>query len=233
MFQGFTQEAFDFLNELQFNNRRDWFMERKSIYQNQLQKPLKELSDAVFDRFTEEFTDRDYLSKVTRIYKDVRRSKGVNPYKTCLWFSLQSPAEHWWGTPSYWFEIGPNFWGLGLALPSSPASMERFRQKVLSDPEAFRRLDRSLTRHKTLSLSGETYAKLKPNCPDKLEKWFLLRRGSICLESSNLSRTFRGPELLDEILAEYRYLKTFYDYFYPISEAAQAPAFLPADLFSL
>lgn len=231
MFQGFTQQAFDFLNELQFNNRRDWFMERKSVYEEQLKKPLKVLSDEVFDRFTEQFTDRDYLSKVTRIYKDVRRCKGVDPYKTCLWFSLQSPAEHWWGTPGYWFEIGPDFWGFGLAIPSSPASMERFRQKVIQNPEEFRKLDRSLKNHKNITISGENYAKIKPNCPEKLEKWFQLRRGSISCISTDLAFTFDGTQLVDKIVAEFSYLKAFYDYFYPISEAGLGGIQRPVDLF--
>lgn len=223
MFQGFTPQAFDFLNELQFNNRRDWFMERKPIYQEQIQKPLKALSDEVFDRFTAKFTEKDYISKVTRIYKDVRRSKGINPYKTCLWFSLQSPAEHWWETPSYWFEICPDFWGFGLALPSSPASMQRFREKVLQNPEAFRKLDRSLARHKNLSLMGENYAKTKPDCPEGLTRWFDLRRGSIGCHRSDISFTFDGPQLSDYLDSEFSYLKSFYDFFYSVSEAAQAP----------
>lgn len=231
MFQGFTQESYDFLDELRFNNRRDWFMERKPIYQNQLQKPLKELSDEVFDRFTRRFTDRDYLSKVTRIYKDVRRSKGLEPYKTTLWFSLQSPAEHWWDTPGYWFEICPDCWGYGLALPSSPSSMERLRQKILSAPEAFRKLDRSLSRHGGLTLSGETYARIKPGCPEGLEKWFRLRRGSISAMSSDLALTFDGEALLEKLVAEFSYLKQFYDYFYSISEAGMGGVRRPEDLF--
>lgn len=231
MFQGFSQEAFDFLSELQFNNRRDWFMERKPVYQEKIQKPLKVLSNEVFDRFTAKFTDKDYISKVTRIYKDVRRSKGVNPYKTSLWFSLQSPAEHWWGTPSYWFEICPDSWGFGLAIPSSPASMERFRQKVAQNPEGFQKLNRSLARHKELELFGENYAKIKPNCPDGLTKWFQLRRGSIGCYRSDIEFTFDGEQLLEELVTEFSYLKDFYDYFYPISEAGQAPALQFSDLF--
>ena len=44
MFEGFTEEASDFLWGIRFNNDREWFLDHKQTYLTQVQTPLKELA---------------------------------------------------------------------------------------------------------------------------------------------------------------------------------------------
>ena len=44
MFEGFTEEASDFLWGIRFNNEREWFLDHKQTYLTQVQTPLKELA---------------------------------------------------------------------------------------------------------------------------------------------------------------------------------------------
>ncbi|MDD4801289.1 MAG: DUF2461 family protein, partial [Proteiniphilum sp.] len=43
-FTGFTPEAISFLRELKENNDREWFNERKQIYQDSLLQPFRSLA---------------------------------------------------------------------------------------------------------------------------------------------------------------------------------------------
>ena len=44
MFQGFSQNAVDFLWGVKFNNNREWFLAHKQVYLNELDQPLRELA---------------------------------------------------------------------------------------------------------------------------------------------------------------------------------------------
>ena len=49
MFQGYSQEAVDFMWGIRFNNERGWFLAHKDDYQQHLLAPTRELGQAVYD----------------------------------------------------------------------------------------------------------------------------------------------------------------------------------------
>ena len=67
MFNGFSQEALDFLMGIRLNNSKEWFEPRKEIYTSSIQTPLKELGEELFAPFAE---TEDMMYKVGRIYRD-------------------------------------------------------------------------------------------------------------------------------------------------------------------
>lgn len=73
-FEGFTDDSFDFLDELTLNNNREWFHANKARYQQSVQQPLAEL----FGELEPEFG----TPKLFRIYRDTRFSADKSPYKT-------------------------------------------------------------------------------------------------------------------------------------------------------
>ena len=55
MFQGFSQNAIDFLWGISLNNERGWFMAHKQDFTDYVDIPMRELGKAVFSALAEEF----------------------------------------------------------------------------------------------------------------------------------------------------------------------------------
>ena len=76
MFEGFSPRTIDFMWNLRLNNRKDWFEEHKDEYRRDFFYPMKELGNEVLKRVVDSCGDRDFICKVSRIYKDARRLRG-------------------------------------------------------------------------------------------------------------------------------------------------------------
>ena len=92
-FPGFPPEARKFLKQLKRNNNREWFMPRKSVYEEKVKAPMTELvltlGEAMRD-FAPELA-ADPKKAIYRIYRDVRFSKDKSPYKT--WIAAVFPPR--------------------------------------------------------------------------------------------------------------------------------------------
>ena len=154
-FQGYSPETFDFLWGLRFNNNRAWFAEHKKDYVNYLYEPTKELGADLFSTF-ENIPGLGY--RVSRIYKDVRFSKG-DPYKESLWISIRRSADSWDAESTLYFEIRPEdcHYGLVFWRPES-GLMQAFREDIAARPEV---LDMILSceREAGCLLEGDPYVR--------------------------------------------------------------------------
>ena len=229
MFEGFSPATFDFLWGIFLNNERVWFNEHKQDYVNHLAKPMKALADDVFDQLTDRCPDRDMICKVARIYKDARRCRGIEFYKTSLWFSILPPVENWQDAPGFWFELSRDSWsyGMGIFMPKA-ATMARHRAKIDASPAQLAQLNSKLRRQKEFVLTGQSYAKFKPGAPPDLAGWYNLKDFSLSHDDSDVAATYDGPALVKRLVKGFEFLMPFYDYFYPLSEAGQAGLELPA-----
>ena len=45
MFEGFSQEALDFLNDIRFNNNQAFYAANQARYERFVKRPMRELSD--------------------------------------------------------------------------------------------------------------------------------------------------------------------------------------------
>ena len=115
-FQGFTQQTVDFMWGIRFNNERGWFMEHKDEYINTFLTPIKELGEQVYEAMHEALPDEPLILKVSRIYRDARRLHGRGPYKDHLWWCIRTGGKDWAGRPSFWFELGPDYYSFGLGF---------------------------------------------------------------------------------------------------------------------
>ena len=80
----FSDAGLRFLRGLKRNNDRDWFNERKSIYERELKEPMFALINEVnvaMLRFAPEHI-RSPAKTMMRIYRDIRFAKDKRPYKT-------------------------------------------------------------------------------------------------------------------------------------------------------
>ena len=87
----FTEATLRFLRGLKRNNTRDWFNERKPIYEAELKAPLLALIAALNDRLADFAPEhiKPPAKVMLRIYRDTRFSPNKLPYKTHV--------SAWWG----------------------------------------------------------------------------------------------------------------------------------------
>ena len=57
MFQGFRQQAVDFLWGIRFNNERSWFLEHKQEYLTYVAEPLRQLGEEVQQVMEEKYPE--------------------------------------------------------------------------------------------------------------------------------------------------------------------------------
>lgn len=83
-FPGFRDEALTFLRGLKRHNDRDWFNERKAVYEDEVRWPMRCLVADLVRRSGERGLPLtgDPKRSVFRIYRDIRFSKDKRPYKT-------------------------------------------------------------------------------------------------------------------------------------------------------
>ena len=116
MFTGFTDATVDFLWGIRFNNERPWFEAHKETYLSELYRPMKDLGAEIYDFLSERRPEDAMMCRVSRIYRDARRLHGRGPYKDHLWFCVERPAEDWTTRPTFWFELGPDYWATAWAV---------------------------------------------------------------------------------------------------------------------
>ncbi len=213
MFPGFTQQTNDFLWLLRLNNNRDWFQAHKQDYLDQVQTPMRQLAEEVYDRFSAAHQDLSLLLRVSRIYRDARRLYGRGPYKSHLWFSLGLGGQERMTYPVFWFEIYPTGYAYGLGIyPTKPALMARFRQEIDRDPEEMRRLARAFQRQDRFALTAEEYKRPKGQAEPPLDQWYN-RKGLDLTCNRPVDELLYSPALVDELLAAFEALIPYHRYF--------------------
>ena len=137
MFQGFSQQAVDFLWGIRFNNERGWFEEHKQEYLTYVAAPMRELGEQVQQVMEEEFPRLGLNLHVSRIYRDARRLHGRGPYKDHLWLTLRRPKEQWVSLPAFYFEIAPEYYSFGMGCyDPTPVTMAKLRARIDRDPKS-------------------------------------------------------------------------------------------------
>jgi uncharacterized protein (TIGR02453 family) len=145
MTDGFPHDAVRFLGSLRRNNRKDWFDEHRSDYEEDVLQPAKEF---VIDLGAKLRTLRPKLQidprtnyGVKRINRDIRFARDKKPYKDhqTLWWWEGRAKE---GSPGYWFNLTPKSVVLAVGLyMAEPGLLERYRAAVV-DERRGRALDR-------------------------------------------------------------------------------------------
>ena len=214
MFQGFSQEAVDFLWGIRFNNERSWFEAHKEQYLTLVARPMRELGEQVHTAVEEEFPKLGLNLHVSRIYRDARRLHGRGPYKDHLWFTLRRPKEEWVSQPAFYFELAPEYYSMGMGwYDATPLTMAKLRARIDRDPKTMETLTRRLARQKEFQLETEDYKRPRSAAPSKLlEPWYRTKSFSICHEDKLTDEVF-SRDIVDRLKEGYRFLLPYYDYF--------------------
>ncbi|TLM74601.1 DUF2461 domain-containing protein [Pseudarthrobacter sp. NamB4] len=117
-FQGLTPGAFEFYEELQDNNNREWWQEHKNSYQSLVREPLALLLAELEPQFGP--------PKLFRANRDIRFSEDKSPYKTAQG-GVASAQEG----VGYYLQISADGLLVGGGYHSrTPAQLARYRNSV-------------------------------------------------------------------------------------------------------
>ena len=211
MFQGYRQETLDFLWGIRFNNDRTWFQAHKEEYLRCLYEPTAALGEEVYDRFAAKRPKLGLDLHISRIYRDARRLYGRGPYKDHLWFTLRRPKEEWVSLPAFYFEIAPEYYSFGMGCyDATPVTMAKLRARIDRDPKPVEQLARKLEKS-PFQLEGELYKRPKGDPGPLLAPWYNRKSISFARDENCEGPLFQ-PELADQVLEGFRFLKPYYDY---------------------
>ena len=95
MFEGFSQEALDFLNDIRFNNNQTFYEANKARYERYVKQPMRELSDelAPVVQLIDPKLDTRPGRTMSRIRRDTRYTKDKSPFRDHAWLGWRYPGE--------------------------------------------------------------------------------------------------------------------------------------------
>jgi uncharacterized protein (TIGR02453 family) len=136
-------EGLKFLRGLEKHNDRDWFNQRKALYEAELKEPMLSIIRKVTDAMTEFAPHhvRPAEKSLFRIYRDTRFSNNKLPYKThvAAWWS-HTGMEKTSGA-GYYFQVSPKgvVIAAGAYMPEKD-QLAAIRHWLLENHVAFRKV---------------------------------------------------------------------------------------------
>ncbi|HLK75906.1 MAG TPA: DUF2461 domain-containing protein [Streptosporangiaceae bacterium] len=116
-FSGWPEEALDFYDGLAADNTKTYWTEHKAFYDEQILRPMAELTEELAAEFGE--------PKIFRPYRDVRFSADKTPYKTHIGATI--------GHTGY-IQLSAEGLGAGAGMwQMEPAHLARYREAVADD----------------------------------------------------------------------------------------------------
>ena len=141
------------------------------------------------------------------------RDLGEQVYKDHLWWCIRTGDKDWTGRPTFWFELGPDYYSFGLGFWSPAAAlMETYRKQIDAHPEELSKLVRQFNRQSVFTLDGPEYARSKGQTSDLLRSWYQKKSLSLRWEGPLDERIFTSA-LAEDIIAGFKTLIPFYHYF--------------------
>lgn len=210
-FPGFPQEALDFFRGLARNNRREWFQPRKSVFEEQVKRPMRELVErlnADMRRFAPEFiTEPD--KAIYRIYRDVRFSQDKKPYKEHLAASFHGRGCA--NSGGYYVAISHKnvAVGGGIYMPSPPELLA-IRTAIAERHQDLRRILRAAPVRKLLGdLHGEQLTRTPKGFPPDHPAADLLKFKRFILYVELPAELATSPKLYPEVLQRFKAMHPF------------------------
>ncbi|MCR5825411.1 MAG: DUF2461 domain-containing protein [Oscillospiraceae bacterium] len=212
MFQGFSQNAVEFLWGISLNNERAWFAAHKQDYLDYVDRPLRALSQQLFEAMSAAYPREGFTQHVSRIYRDARRLYGRGPYKDHLWLVIARAHSVQQGRPAFYFELAPNYYSYGCGFwDMTPELAAKHRARIDRDPKPLSTLARRLNRSK-FSLYGDEYKRPKGDPGKLLAPWYNRKNLGISFDD-NCEGVLFTPQLADDVLEGFRFLMPYYRYF--------------------
>ena len=176
MFEGFSQEALDFLNDIRFNNHQQFYEANRTRYEQFVKVPLRALSDelAPVVQLIDPKLDTQPGRTMSRIRRDTRYTKDKSPFRDHVWLGWRYPGEGraegfhmYWGFGADW--LG---WGCSSYYADKPM-MDALRLEIRRHPDEVRKALAPLEAR--FAMHGEDYKKIvvSSDVPEDLKTLYI------------------------------------------------------------
>jgi uncharacterized protein (TIGR02453 family) len=215
-FPGFPQEGIDFFRRLARNNRREWFLPRKAIFEERVKQPMRELVealDAALARFAPEHVT-DPERAIYRFYRDTRFSPDKSPYKDRIaaTFPRRGLTRH--EGASYYFSVSHKDLAIGggVYMPT-PETLAAMRRHIAARHEEFRRIMAARALRSLFGeMQGEALSRVPKGFPADHPAADLLRFKQFLYYVELPPEVALTPALYEEILKRFRAMAKFTDF---------------------
>jgi uncharacterized protein (TIGR02453 family) len=162
----FTPRTFLFLNELAANNRRDWFEQNRSRYEDDVRTPALDFIAHMAPRLaaiSPHFTaiPRTQGGSLMRVFRDTRFSRDKTPYKTNIGIHFRHEAGRDVHAPGFYMHIAPEqvFLAVGIWHPDAPA-LARIRTEIARYPRRWLAVRDDASFGRSFALSGNSLVRV-------------------------------------------------------------------------
>ena len=96
MFEGFSQEALDFLNDIRFNNNQAFYAANQARYERFVKRTMRELSYELAQvvQLIDPKLDTRPGRTMSRIRRDTRYTKDKSPFRDHAWLGWPAVADY-------------------------------------------------------------------------------------------------------------------------------------------
>lgn len=215
-FAGFPSAGLEFLTKLARNNRREWFLPRKELFEQNVKAPMFELVghlNTAFAKFAPEHVT-DPQKAVYRFYRDTRFSNDKSPYKDRIAASFPRHGLERHEGATYYFHVSHKVVavGGGVYLPT-PETLRAMRERIAGEPSEFQRIANTAALRKLFGgMQGDRLTRPPKGYSSEHPAADLLRYKQFLFYDELPSSLAVTPQLLDELLKRFRAMAPFLEY---------------------
>lgn len=204
--------TFQFLHDLQKNNNRDWFAEKKSTY-IKAQKNAKDVFAEIHINLQKH--DEIEKSKMMRIYRDVRFSNDKTPYKAHFANSYSRLGKELRGGYFLRLRPGESFLAGGFWEPEKD-DLFRIRKEIEQDASEIKAILEDKNYKKHFGENFESFGELK-TAPRGFDKEHpdvdLLRKKGFIASKSFTDAEVLSADFINKVDESFKALRPFFDLF--------------------
>lgn len=203
-------EALKFLRGLEKNNDREWFNERKALYEAELKEPMlaivRKITEAMME-FAPHYV-RPAEKSLFRIYRDTRFSNDKRPYKThvAAWWSHMGMEKT--SGAGYYFQVSPK--GVVIAAGAYMPEKEQLaaiRNWLLDNHTEFRKILLKPAIRKTFAeFEGEALTRPPKGFPPEHPAMDLIKRKQWGLSTTLPAETALEPNFAVILIKHFKLL---------------------------
>lgn len=215
-FPGFSAEAMQFFRGLARNNRREWFLPRKPLFDEHVRGPMLELAGALNTallRFAPDYVTEPERA-LYRFYRDTRFSGDKTPYKDHIaaTFPRRGLARHEGG--SFYFQISDKMVSVGGGIYlAPPETLAAFRHHIARHHLEFRRIAASRPLARLFGeVAGDRLTRVPKGFPADHPAADLLRYKQCYLWAELPPEVATTPALFTELLKHFRAMTPFLEF---------------------
>jgi uncharacterized protein (TIGR02453 family) len=215
------KEIYEFLQNLEANNNREWFDLNRDTFKKNWQK-FSHFTEVLineirsFDRQVPYLDPKDCLF---RIYRDVRFSNDKSPYKTNFGAFIAKDGRKG-GNPGYYFHIQPGecFVSGGIYMPQ-PDVLKAIRNEIYYHTDDFLEIIEAPEFKNSFDFFDEDKLKTNPKgFPKEFEHIDLLRHKSFAPFATISEEQLFSNDILEFILEKYRLMLPINQFLYEAIE---------------